>query len=255
MVVAVIGVLVMGLMIAKDVFQSPNMRDLLSVYLLIMAVLAGLCTLVFSIVALRIKRHPNEIVVTDRRVLLARGSRLNRLTTISTCNIATVGWSDETGWHYLEIGRGGDPFKLPAFDDQDTLGAAIAKAAGVDAPVAIGRFSTMDLSFAAGLIFFAGSLAAFGWGAVAIGMIDPKAISEFQTDLVLIGLLVPAGIVGWFLTRWFGALLTAMIMWPFVTADQMRAGLSLHVKEGWPLRLALRWAEVLYGQRLEQNTG
>lgn len=61
--------------------------------------------------------------------------------------------------------------------------------------------------------------------------------------------LVGAG-VAWLLFGLVSGFLTATVMRPFVTPEQMQAGLCAGKPNRWHLRIALRWASLLYRRPL-----
>lgn len=212
--------------------------------------MAGVMLTVLMIARWGQRHHPDDLAITDRRILFANSDWDNKLESLALNEIDQVAWAMELSRRYLTVKGGGRTIKLPALRDGDAAAKAIADAAGLAAPPALGPVAVVDpadlgtvpVVFAAYLalnqvLVFSGLTADGGPLSFEIWWISLATLLLIVALALLIGLSI-------------GGLLTVTVMRAFVSPDRMQALLCAGKANRWRLRLILKWASLLYGRTL-----
>lgn len=200
----------------------------------------------------RQRRNPDDFMITDRRILFADNYWVDW---IALSQVERVSWAERGRFRYPTIIADGQTIWLSHLRERDAAVRAIANATGTAAPPALGPMAVLD-SASVGVI---AALAVICPGVQILqgryGLPAFGASNTLDGALTFLLVLTVAVSVALWLGKSAGELATVTIMRPFLTADQMQAGLCAGRPDKRRLRVALIWASLLYGRSLPYTAG
>lgn len=235
----------------KNALMPPDGQDfsvVVSMVSVISGALVALWAVVIAVLIVRQRRSPDELIITDRRLLYSDGHRTQKSVSVALDTIERITWETDLYARRVAIVFGDQVLCLPKFAEEQELTAKLADAAGLDAVPDIGALAHVELRVFGYVL--AGTIALLPLSLILVGIALPIAderLNRTLTEILLVLGWVAAGLT-------FGALvtnlLTVTLMRPFVTAEQMQTGLCAGQPDGLWLRMALGWAGYLYGRPL-----
>lgn len=203
-----------------------------------------------------LRRTPDELAVTDRHLLFANGNLDNKLETMELCRIKRVAWTYIFGARSLTIeGSDGKTIRVDYLREIDAAARAIANAINVEAPAALGRLARIEpTQFGIVPTIFAAYLCIM----ILLGAPDlsaPGGPLDFQSRWSKTAFMLSAWAVAAPIGALVGGALALTVLRPFVPAGQLQAAICAGRKNRWDVRLALRWASLLYGRLLSYEPG
>ncbi len=191
---------------------------------------------------------PDDFMITNRRVLFADSYWVDE---IALDEIDRVGWANRDGLRYPTIIGNGQTIWLSHLRERDAAIKALADATGTKAPPSLGLLAVVDPAHVGMATVFAFIVLTFKIVLVVTGAAEfAGLIRSFDGTLffaaaaaVVLGLALGTG-------KAVGHMVLATLMRPFMTPEQMQAGLCAGQPETPHLRAALRWAGLLYGRPL-----
>lgn len=202
------------------------------------AVMAAFSLIALLILILGQRRDPDDVAITDRRLLFANSDWDSRMESMELAQIQRISWTRRRYPTGLEVVGSEGAIQLTMMRQADALARALAEAAGVAAPASLGRMSWAGGLHEVGEFLVAGAVAIALRHGFATAGIDPNALWAVAVELV-------AGIAAGLL---LGPLVAIAPIRPFATAEQMRAGLCAERRSAWRVRPALAWVDLLYGR-------
>ena len=196
------------------------------------------------------RSKPDQLIVTDRRVLFADGDWDNKSAALSLEELEGFTWSTN-GWHReLFLAGAGQTIRLSDFRDIDAATNAIANAADLQAPPPLGALTAVNLPDLGGLVATCLILPVLRLGLdplIVMLPAEPFGIGgdwfDLAIGLTLLAIAIPLGGL-------FGGLVIASALRAMLSAGQMQAALCCGKPDRLPLRIALKWAGLLYGRRM-----
>ncbi len=210
----------------------------------------AVAVVIFAYTIRRQRRAPDDLVITNRRLLFSKGGWSRKIEAAALDRIERVGWSGSPRAPSIEVVAAGRAIDLPRPRDADALAKALTDAIGVSPLPAIGRMANAEFWLLGAVLVWAVCYTAAWSGLRATGWLpveDPSSLAFRTIDLILTVFAMGAA---WLAYQLVSGLLTATIMRPFVTPQQMQAGLCAGNPDKWHLRIALKWASLLYGRPL-----
>lgn len=235
------------------IFPTPGI-DVLDIVLIVGAVtlaFGALIALILALVMRRQHRDPDDLIITDRRVLFTKSEWSRKIETAKLDRIDRIAWSRTwSGGLILEVSVGGRVLDLPRLRGSDALAKALTDATGAPPLPALGRMTIAEFLLPSAVMVWAVSYPTL-WLCLELAGFPP---GEDPTSLGfrVVDSLVTLGALGlaWLASATVGSILAATFMRPFVTPEQMQAGLCAGQRDAPWLRIALRWAGLLYGRTL-----
>lgn len=199
---------------------------------------------------------PDELAVTDRRLLFANGNLDITLETMELGRIKRVAWTSISGTRSLTIeGSDGNTIRVDYLREIDAAARAIADAINVEAPAALGRLARIEpTQFGILPTIFAAYLCIM----ILLGASDlsaPGGHLDFQSPWSKLAFMLSAWAVAAPVGALVGGGLALTLLRPFVPAGQLQAAICAGRKNRWDVRLALGWASLLYGRPLSYEPG
>ncbi len=232
------------------IVRRPDPVDFLAGGITFVVIGIGLAAPLFGLLISKFWQRwtPDELVVTDLRVLFANGDWDDRLEALALDRIDRISWIADGGFRHLAVVGKDTTIRMDHLRDADAAAQAIADAAGLEAPPALGRLTRAEPA-QIGLLpgIFATYLClivlfrSVGWTAAG-GPLDFEVWwSEIAFQLFVWVVAVPVGAL-------IGGALTLALLRPFVPADRTLSAICAGRRDSWNIRLALRWAGLLYGR-------
>ena len=211
----------------------------------------GILATLFLLLAMRRQRKtPDDLIITDRRLLFSRGEWSRKIEALPLDQIDRVAWTGSHGAPTLEITAAGRVLDLPRQRHVDALARAVANASGVPPPAALGRMAVAEFWVLGAVLVWAATYSTIWLGLDRIGLLSVEDPSSLGFRMLDFGITLIALGMTWLAFELVGGILTAVIMRPLVTPEQMQAGICAGRPNRWDIRLALRWAGLLYGRPL-----
>lgn len=191
---------------------------------------------------------PDEVVITERRLLYSKGHWTRKFDSIALEKIQGLKRTSDPDSSGITIDSEDQILRLPRFGSEPELATSLADAAGMKPLPEIGGLVDVDLRFL-------GYSIAASIGYLPALLLIAETGFQFTDERVarlLTGTIpfICASFVAIALGTLIANLLTAMIMRPLVSPEQRQAGLCAGKPDRWDIRLALRWAGLLYGRPL-----
>lgn len=214
---------------------------------LVGAVIIGIVigTIVLLIAARGQRRDPDHAMITDRRFLFADSDWDSKMESLALAEIERISWTRPGVVIRLEVAAANGTVLLTTMQEAEALAKALADATGLAAPPPLGRMVWADLTEFGEALVACTILIALRHAFIPDDLVDPGGLFDFDRLWVLFAVLAVAVAAG----LAFGPVVGAALMRPFVTAEQMQAGLSVG-RRPWRIRVALAWAGLLYGRQL-----
>lgn len=216
--------------------------------------LALLGGVVFAFEWRRQRRNPDEVLITNRRVLFTDSDWDSKVETMALSEVERISWSAAHGPGALDVIGAERTIRLPVMRQADALAGTLAAAADRPRPQPVGRMAVLDLSPFGLVVTFGGAFFVLASTFETLGLLPPADTSiwdwtwtAWTFTIIAMGTALASM---WFLGYLPSKLLTATVMRPIVTAEQMEAGLCAGQDESWRIWAALKWASLLYGRRL-----
>lgn len=234
-------------------FQPTRLLNMPLVFVPTVSTVAAL--IIVGLVALLIavrgqRRDPDHAVITDRRFLFADSDWDSKLESLALAGIERISWARRGQSIRLEIAGANGTILLTTMHEAEALAGALADAAGTAAPPPLGRMVWADLTDFGEVLVGLTVLIAFWRAAIAAGLGPPGVLFDLDRLWVVFAGIAAALAAGFA----FGPLVGVALTRPFVTAEQMQAGLCAG-RRPWRIRIALAWAGLLYGRRLDHVPG
>ncbi len=215
------------------------------------AAMGALSGLILLVAAYRQRRAPDDLIVTDQRLLFTKGGWTHRIETVPHDRVQRIGWSDCFFGLDLNIVCEDRIMVLPDRKDPDAVARAVADAAGVGVPRTLGRMAIAKPGVLGYALVAAMTYVAIWMGLEAIGLPTPGGPLSLDLWWLRTVILALSCLIGLKLGQLANDLITATSMRPFVSPAEMQAGLCAGKPNRWDIRLALRWAGLLYGQPMD----
>lgn len=199
----------------------------------------------------RQRRAPDDVVITDRRLLFTRSEWSHKIEAVALDRIDRVTWSrSHQGAPSLEVTVAGRVLDLPTLRQADALAKALTDATGASPLPSLGRMAVAEFLLPGAAVMWAVSYLTIWFGLATSGFLPDDNPASFAFRILDVVVTLVALGIAWLLARPVGGLLTATLMRPFATPEQMQAGLCAGQPDVLWLRIALRWAGYLYGRPL-----
>ena len=221
---------------------------------LYMAMNAAILLCVFGVFALTAwliqHKGPDDLLITERRLLFANGDWDDKFETIALADIESIYWEMNTGMRRLTIRGRARMIQLTPLRDINGAARALARASGKPAPPALGPLLAIDpihAYFPLGFLFaYIVIRYGLGWGdgiASALEM-DPLAVSTSAIVLVIdLSLSFVAGIG-------IMTVLMSAVLRLKADADFAEMLLCAGKKDHWMLSLQLWFVGLLFDRKL-----
>lgn len=196
------------------------------------------------------RRKPDQLIVTDRRVLFADGDWDDKSAALSLEEIEGFTWSTDRWGRELFVAGAGQTIRLSDFRDIDAATNAIANAADLQAPPPLGALTAVNLPELGGLVATCLILPVLRLGLDTLIVMlpaEPFGIGGVLFDLAIVLTLLA---IAFPLGRLSGGLVIASALRAMLSAEQMQAALCCGKSDSLPLRIGLKWAGLLYGRRM-----
>lgn len=202
----------------------------------------------------RQRRKPDELLITDRRILFTDSDWDDKAESMALNEVERISWSAHGEPGALDVIGRNRTIRLPVMRDADAIARAPGRAAEKSHPRPVGSMAFLNLSLSAMTVAFAAIYFGLASWFETKGLLPPAGtlVSDYKPTTWIFELLVIAtavaltGILG----ELPGKLLNATAMRFFATADQMEAGLCAGLTDTWRVRIALKWASLLYDRPL-----
>ena len=192
--------------------------------------------------------NPDDFMITSRRVLFADNYWVD---SIELEKIDRVGWATRDGVRFPIIIGDGQTIWLSHLRERDAAVKAIADATGTPSPPLLGPLAVIDSTFVGMAAVMTVIVVAFK---VVIALLGPAefatlirsshgSVMYYAAAPVAVGMVLGLG-------RLIGDIVLATILRPFMTPERLQTALCAGRPDQKPLRMALRWAGLLYGRPL-----
>ena len=217
------------------------------------AVIAFPWALALFIQARKQRLSPDEVIITDRRLLYSKGDRSGKFDSLTLDRVQGVSRTSELDSSGITIESGDQILRLPRFGAEPELADRLTEAAGLEPLPEIGPLVDVDLR----LLGYAVACSA---GYLPLSFLVSKAGNQIADERLFTFLSNTIPMIGGiFIGLGLGALvanlLVVTVMRQFATPEQMQAGLCTNDPDQWHSRVALRWAGLLYGRPLPGLNG
>lgn len=204
--------------------------------------IGAFCALVILIAVRRQRNSPDDLLITDRRLLFSKGGWTRKFESVDLRRIERLALSDSVDAAGFEITTADRVLSLPRFRNESGLAEALAAASGCPGPPDLGPMAIADLRFFGFLLTAAAAYPAIWLGLGSLGLHAPEGPLSLDVWWVDFMVLLATILIGTLVAN----LVTVAIMRPFATAKQMQAWLCAGRPEKRRLRIALKWAGLLY---------
>ncbi len=189
--------------------------------------------------------NPDDFMITNRRVLFADNYWVDA---IARNKIDRVAWATRDGVRFPTIIGDGQTIWLSHLRERDAAVKAIADATGTPAPPLLGPLAVIDpghvgMAAVTAVILLALKVVLALTGPAEFAALIRPQVSVICALAVAVFLILALG-------RVVGDSVLATLLRPFMAPDQLHAALCAGRPDSKPLRLALRWASLLYRRPL-----
>ena len=236
-------------------YQEMSLATWVELNSALVLLFAGIIAAILFVQVWRQRRSPDQLVLTDRRLLFAEGSWTHKIDSVSLAKIKSVTRSaDFLSYGQIIVDSDQVTLTLPKFHFEAQLAEILTNAANVKPLLAINRLADVDLRILA--FSLAGSVG-YLLPAAAISLSGLQGQIDEQHYMFTIKLSADLGffLFGLLLMRKLTNLLNVSLMHQFATFEEMVAVLLSLGGKPWQYRPALHWAEYLYGRRLSSVWG
>lgn len=213
----------------------------------VIALIACPWALALLIQARKQRRSPDQVIITDRRLLFSKGDWTRKFDVVAMDGIQAIQRTSDLDSSGIAIESEDQILRLPRFGAETELAARLTEAAGLEPLPEIGGLVDVDLRLL-------GYSIAFSIGYLPLSLLVDTAGHQIADERMFAFLSNTIPMIGGLFTGIaLGALaanlLTVTVMRQIVTAEQMQAGLCADL-DRWHSRVTLGWASLLYGRTL-----
>ncbi len=238
-----------AMVIAPERFNWPAIR----IFMLIDVGIIAVCVAALLIARRRQALNPDDFMITNRRVLFADNYWVDA---IALDKIDRVVWATRDGIRFPVIIGDGQTIWLSHLRERDAAVKALADATGTPAPPLLGPLAVIDPAHVGMATVIAVIFATFKVVLALTGMAEFAALirSSHGSLIYVAAAAVALGLVLG-LGKSAGDVVLATVLRPFMTPEQLQAVLCAGRPDRKSLRMALRWASMLYRRPLTYRPG
>ncbi len=219
----------------------------------VIALIACPWALALLIQARKQRLSPDEVIITDRRLLYSKGDSSRKFDSVTLDRIQGVSRTLELDSSGITVESEDQILRLPRFGAEPELADRLTEAAGLEPLTEIGPLVDVDLRLLGyAIACLAGYLPLWFLVAKAGHQIADERLFNFLSSTIP---MIGGIFIGLALGVLIANLLTVSVMRQFATPEQMQAALVSSGGKPWQVRPSLLWSDLLYRRPLIDKNG